>query len=308
MGWKIFSTDILVTLSVAVGATPERVEVSISDSVEVIFEIDVGKGFTDDSPEVSRNVWTDPVVSARVSDAVTVCTAEVVRVVKELSGTVAAALPVVFEVGVAIEPTEDNALEEGSAELEVERLLVSESLDDEEKLSGAEEEALGKMLLELFPVTVNIIVGVDKKIVLASVSDESEEADEADPWDVCELKHGRPFANSEFLFDPMDGISTWPSRSSWMIIVDWPSLRVLVYVVVAHEVVALPEMVRAAFWYTGPRGIANTKSTCVRTISGSRSGAHERERKFAMTKWNFATSQYVWQMDRRVGRGFKRSI
>ena len=92
----------LVTLAVAVGAALPSVSVLTRESVEVAFEIEVGNGTIEGLPLVASEVWTDPEVPP-VTGAVAVWTADVVREVNELSGTLAVLVWVDVELSVAVE-------------------------------------------------------------------------------------------------------------------------------------------------------------------------------------------------------------
>ena len=76
----------VVTVAVAVRVALPSVSVLTKESVEVALKIDVGNGTIDGLSLVASEVWTDPEVFP-VTEAVAVWTADIVRDVNELSGT-----------------------------------------------------------------------------------------------------------------------------------------------------------------------------------------------------------------------------
>ena len=95
-------TPMLVTLLAAVGTTFDSVAVSTMESVDVALTKDVGNGFTEGLPAVSRPVCTIPVVFVCTAE-VAVCTCDVVNEARTESGTLAdAAIGTFASVGVVL--------------------------------------------------------------------------------------------------------------------------------------------------------------------------------------------------------------
>ena len=128
----MFDAWMLVTVAVAVGAALPSVAVLTNERVEVPFEIDVGNGTIDGLPLVASEVWTDPEVPP-VTGAVAVCTADVVREVNELSGTLAVFVRVSVELSVAVDvvvPFRKDVVDDAATDVTTVPLLEVEDVVD----------------------------------------------------------------------------------------------------------------------------------------------------------------------------------
>lgn len=153
----MFVASMLVTLAVAVGPLSLRVAVLIRDSADVALTSDVGNGATLGFPEVSSDVWTNPVVLC-VTTAVAVCTADVVNDVRKLSGTLVAVMEVdVVDATVADTPRAAATDDDAAAWGVVAGILLEWRNHDSERHGCADEgHHLGSLVTVLVLTNVSV--------------------------------------------------------------------------------------------------------------------------------------------------------